>query len=382
MAKRRANGEGSVYKRKSDGKWCAAVTIGFDSEGKPKKKTVYANSKAEAVEKKDALLASIGQIQYLDAEKVTLKEWLVEWFETTAKQRVKGNTYKTYRHTAEKHLYPELGLIKLSKLQSHMIRRFMTEKLNAGLSPAYVNRMYAILHTALRQAVDDGLLPKNPCNAVKKFTVKKKEITVLSMNEVRSLLDAAKENRYYAGFVLGWATGMRRSEICGLRWKDIDFKANTVSINQVVIITDDGLEIGPPKTETSRRTIPIPHEAIKELKTHKAKQAEEILQAGHKYNVNDLVFCDELGNVIDPAIFTDRYVYYAEKAKIANAGGFHTLRHTHATQLLKMGIHPKIVQYRLGHSTMAITMDTYSHVTPDMQDGITDKLSSLLQNQN
>ena len=372
------NGEGSVYKRKSDGKWCASAVIGNDENGKPVRKTVYGKTRPEALGRLDALLESVGNMEWIDAEKVTLKEWIDEWLDVTAKPNVQLATYESYKKIVDNYLIPELGKLTLSVIQPANIRRLI-----AGLSRSYSQRTcqyaYTILNMTLKQAVIDRLIKSNPCAAVKRPAQKKKDITILTAEQIKKLFAHVEGTAWQASIWLSWGTGMRREEVLGLKWSDVDFTKNTVTITRALVCTSESLELTEPKTKSSYRTLTLPVEVVKQLKRHKARQAEIKLAAGLSWQHNDLVFPRDNGEPRNPRHYTRAFGVFAKAIGFPKGITLHSLRHTHATNLLQAGVPVKAVQYRLGHSSASMTLDVYGHFVPNIQDGIADTLSSMLQ---
>nr|WP_026329434.1 site-specific integrase [Propionispira raffinosivorans] len=270
----------------------------------------------------------------------------------------------------------------LAKLQPQAIRAFYDEKKSTGLSDRSVQYMHTVLNAALKQAVLDEIIEKNPCT-VASVRIKKpqrtKEINVLSQEQVNKLLAAATDWRKII-FFIAWGTGLRREELLGLRWQDIDFKQGTLSVNTTVICTKAfGSMINKPKNTSSYRTIPISKEILHDLQKYRVVVKSEQLSSLN-YENNDLVFARKDGKPHDPRRLSKDFKKFIISAGLPEKFHLHDLRHTHATQLLQLGVHPKVVQYRLGHSTFQQTMDTYSHVFPQMQDGIADMMSAMLPN--
>ena len=353
--------------KRPDGRWMKMVTVGLDADGKLVRKAVYGKTKAEAKTKADALeKQSSPSSFYVDPNKIMLTEWLYEWLETVAKGRVRTNTWESYEGVIRVHLAPAFVGLALSKLQPHAIRRFYTDKLNSGLSGRTVQYMHTVLNAALKQAVIDEILTRNPCDAVRKPQKTKKEIKPLDQDQINILLKAANKHRLHPLFLLDWATGLRRSELLGLRWQDLNLKQGTLSVNQTIMVTKNGLEFSEPKSKTSRRTITIPIEVVRELQSHRARQAELRLRTGFHYQPYDLVFAREDGHPIDPRGLSQQFKNLIKKAGLPETVRLHDLRHTHATQLMLMGEHLIKAQHRMGHATIQQTAE-YTHLVPNIK---------------
>lgn len=236
-----------------------------------------------------------------------------------------------------------------------------------GLSAQTVLHYHRVLNGALRQALRWQMIARNPADAVQAPRPERKPIRVLSEIETRQLLDATRGTRLYAPVLIAVATGMRRGEVLALRWEDADFEGAKLIVNRTLEQTRSGLSFKQPKTAKSRRAVAVGPLVVDALRSHRAAQAQERLQLGASYSDGGLIFPTPDGRPWEPDGFTDAFLAFAGKHGF---GGLrlHDLRHTHATQLLRAGTHPKIVSERLGHSNIGITLDTYSHVMPDMQE--------------
>lgn len=367
-------------KKRSDGRYQAKIIIGYDEKGKAIHKVVYAKTQTELNEKKRTTQEKASRTKFIDADTYLTSTWIMDWLNNVKKPTLRQNTWESYESIARIHIIPGLGNVAIGKLQTPAIRAFYEEKRADGYSDRTIKYIHTVLSAALSQAVIDDVLTRNPCTGATSGTKKvkrKKEITVLTQKEVNDLL-AECSGWHYTIFLLAWGSGFRREELLGARWKDIDFKKGTISVNITVIVTKDGPLLSEPKNETSYRTIPIPKEIVKALQAHKAEQNEIRLNKGLNYIDKDLVFANDDGKQRDPRRLSQIFKEKIRKAKLSDKFRLHDLRHTHATQLLQNGVHPKVVQYRLGHSTFQQTMDLYSHVIPQMQDGIAGIMSDLL----
>ncbi|KYH31125.1 site-specific integrase [Neomoorella mulderi] len=385
MPKRRGNGEGTISKRK-DGRWEGKVTIEYDPvNGKTKRLTFYGRTRQEVAEKITKALAEIQHGTFVKPTGETLGEWLDIWFANYVKPRVRPTTRDNYEATIRKHIKPYIGDQKLGQLLPSHLQALYNRKLAEGLSGRTVRLIHTVLHAALKQAVKEGLAVRNVAEATSPPRWEKKEMRVLSPEEQNRLLEALESHRLYAAFLLDMATGLRRGELLGLKWEDIDLKQGLIHVKRTLVRVK--AENGPvktalvfqePKTAHGRRTIPIPESILPELKAHKKRQAQEKLIMGQNYQDNGLVFCGIDGRPLDPSSFGDHFAKLAKKAGIEEAS-MHTLRHTFATRLLELNEHPKIVQELLGHSTITMTLDTYSHVSPELKKQAAAKLDGLFK---
>lgn len=347
MAKR-GNGEGTISRR-PDGRWMARASVGHDKKtGKLQRVTFYGKTRAEAAAKLNEALAFTSRGRSAPATKLTLGEWLIRWHETYSKPKVRQSTWEMYESLIRIHLVPGLGKMKLRDLRPEHLQRFYNEKLasgnvrrEGGLAPRTVHYMHAVLHSSLKQAVREGLVLRNVAEDVSPPRHERSEIKPPSSEETARLLEAAKGHRLYLLFLLAWATGARRGELLGLRWQDIDLERRTMAIARTLHRTRaQGLVFTEPKTALSRRSIPLPKIACRELRAHKARQSEERLLIGAAYEDQGLVFATPDGKPMDPDNAARTFDALLKKAGLPHYR-FHDLRHAFATRLLELGEHPK-----------------------------------------
>lgn len=239
--------------------------------------------------------------------------------------------------------------------------------------------MYAVLSKTLRAAERWGLIEKNTAALVSPPRPQKREMRVWTLGEVRQFLQASEKRKFYIAYVLAVFTGMRRGEILGLRWSDIDLEKGVIHVQRTLYKTKGKLVFQEPKTRGSKRSIVISPIVISALKKHRVRQQEMRLKLGQAYVDHDLVVCSWNGNPVDPSDLNEDFKMAIKKAGVPQIR-FHDLRHTHATILLQLGEHPKVVSERLGHSSVTITLDTYSHVLPDMQRALAENLEAAIKN--
>ncbi len=389
MAKRRGNGEGSITKRKSDGRWQGYVTVGYDVEtGKPKKKYFYGKTRKEVQEQVNEALGKVRTGTYREPSKLTMAEWLTTWLNDYMKPSLRPTTWENYEIQVMRHILPALGHLRLSQLQTSNLQKLYNDKLSnggrldgkeGGLSPRSVRYIHTLIHAALEQAKKEGMITINVADAVKLPHDQKKEIQCLDTEGVKKFLTAARDTKHFPAYFLALNTGLRRGELLGLRWKDVDLKAGSITVNQGLVRTKQGLVFQEPKTKLSNRTIGVSPQVVIALKDHKKRQNEERLAAGTAYNKeHDLVFCNELGGPICPRGFTRHFERLLKKSGLEGKVTFHGLRHTFATLSLQEGAAARTVQEALGHHKAAFTLDVYSSVTDKMKKEATDKIGNLL----
>jgi integrase len=385
MAKRRGNGEGTIYKRQ-DGTWAGQVSIGYDPvTGKLKRKSFYGKTRKEVVEKMAKALQEVRNGTFVEPAQTTFGEWLDKWLTGYKKGQLKPSTYESYETLINVHIKPGLGKIPIAKLQANMLQSFYNEKLEkgradgkGGLSTRMVRYLHAIIRQALQQAVKEGLLPRNVADATSPPTVKNKQMRPLTEEELLQFFETSKEDRLFAAYVLAATTGLRRGELLGLCWDCVDIENGVITVQRQLLVLKDGLTLEETtKSNSGKRSIVLTDDAIQELKAHRRRQAQEKLLMGEAYQDSGLVFCKEDGTPLDPREFTKRFQRHLEKAGLPKVR-LHDLRHTHASLLLARGVHPKVVQERLGHSSITMTLDLYSHLTPGLQEAAAATLNSLL----
>ena len=439
MAKRRGNGEGCIYERKK-GQWAAVVSDGTDPKtGKTKRKFLYGKTREEVREKLRTVQNQQATGGIIDAGRLNLATWLNTWCDAYAKPNIKQSTYESYLQQIRCHIVPELGGILLKRLTTTDIQCFYAKMLESGnkskvqdpetgdmvdrgggLSPATVIRIHNILNAALEQAKNENKIAVNPVTAAKPPRIEKKEMKVLSQDQVTIFLQSSKEYRYYGAYVLAATSGMRRGEVLGLpwanfflnhpgpftSWDDIDkavpwnkfndiqpwdasavadilteanvaFASPVVFIEQQLNVIKGGASITTPKTGKSIRPVHIPPMTACILMYQRYLQLAEKKRAGKGYNKDNLVFCTSTGGPVPPRSFTRNF-----QGAIKHAGleriRFHDLRHTVATVLLEEGAALNTVQELLGHYDPTFTAKQYGHVTKSMRTEATEKLSGML----
>jgi len=371
---RRARGSGSIYQR-SDGRWCASLRhagqrVTFSG---PTRKAV--TDKLRAAERAAELGAPIR------VEKRTAGAFLTDWLDST-RPSIRPSTFASYSQIVNLHLVPALGDVPLVQLRPDQVDALLRAKLAAGLSPRRVAYIRAVLRRALGQGVRWSLIARNPAALVDAPRQVRHEIEPLSPAECRWLLDQVKGDRLEALYVVALASGLRQGELFGLGWGDVDLDAATVTVRRAWGITATGPGFCEPKSERSRRTVQLPAVAVAALREHRKRQLSERLRMGPAWQGEEgepdgLVFCTEIGTACD-----SRNVTKAFQRHLAAAGlprrRFHDLRHSAATLLLVQGVSPRVVQEILGHSSVTLTLGTYSHVLPSLQRDAAERMDAAL----
>jgi integrase len=355
--KRRGRGEGSVHQRTSDGLWIASVSYGYDDKGNRKRMTANGRTKAEAQEKLKGLqqrdASHLGK-----AEQLTVHSYLIRWLEIV-KPTVEPNTYRPYERHVRLHISPFLGHVKLAKLAPVDIEQFYATLANKEVSAALARKIGTTLTIALGEAVRLRLRFYNPAKDVRKPKAVKPEISVFDSNQMAAFLRAAADDRLYAYYVLALDTGARPGELFALGWEDFDFNACFVQIRRSLEEIDGRLRIKEVKTPKGRRRIDLAPFTLAALNEHRKAMLAEGHQGGP-------VFCNTIGTWLRIGDVT-RNSLKPILARAQLRGSLYTLRHTCATMLLSADEPAKVVSERLGHSTITLTLDTYSHVLPTMQ---------------
>jgi integrase len=362
---RRGNGEGTITRRK-DGRWEARYYV--PTVNGTKRKTIYGKTQAEVRDKLTRALSDrIDGIVY-DDENMTVEEYLDVWLKGSVYSSVRRSTYDRDSNLVNNHIKPILGGLKLKKLNSAHVQSFYRDRLDAGLSASTVLKMHDILRRGLAQATKWHLVPKNVADVVKPPRPVPKEMVALSADETRRLLEAAGGDRLEALYVLAVHTGMRQGELLALRWQDVDLENGVVTVRRTLTRNGGKVVFGEPKTNKSRRSICLTPQAVDALRAHLDRQLQDMEILGDRYQDQGLVFTTDTGAPINPSNLRQRsFAQLLKRAGLPHMR-FHDLRHTCATLLLSRGVHPKFVQELLGHATIAITLDTYSHVMPSMGD--------------
>jgi integrase len=336
---------------------------------------VTARTRKEVEQQVAALLAATNT-GFTDAGNLTVAAFFERWLPTVAAS-VKASTLRRYQDLTRLHVVPTIGGLKLARLTVGDIQRFYTDR-QSQLSSTTVRHIHSLLHRAFDDAVKWGLISRNLCDVVDAPRRARPEMKVWSTAEVRRVLTAAEGDDLEAFWHLALTTGMRRGELLGLKWSDLDLEHGSLAVRRTLSRGGTSrLEEFEPKTQAGRRRIALSPSVVEQLRSHRVWQLEHRLRLGEAYSGHDYVFPNPLGKPLHP-----NTLYRAFNSLINRAGvpkiRFHDLRHTAATVLLAAGIHPKIMQERLGHTDIAMTLNLYSHVMPDMQRQAADAIEAAL----
>jgi integrase len=382
MAKKRGNGEGSISRRKNGG-WIAQYSV-YTLEGR-KRKTIYGRTRAEVSEKLIKAMADRdGGIVY-ETGKLTVGDYLDRWLRDSVKGTVKETTYANYSYITRVHISPALGRVKLKNLTPAHVRGFYGEKARTNLSAATVKKMHVVLHRALSHAVSDGVIPRNAADNVKspRASAPGEEIRPLNSVECCAFLEASRGERLEALYVLAVHCGLREGELLALRWEDVDLEvANPALLVRHTLTRGEdgrGYVIGASTKSGKGRRVRLTRQAVASLKDHRMRQLEERMSLTGLWQDQDLVFPNNIGFLLNPSNLRNRsFKRIKARSGVREDLRFHDLRHTCATLLLREGVNAKVVSEMLGHASIVITLNTYTHVLPDMQDSAADAMEAAL----
>ena len=367
---------GHITKRGKNS-YSIAVSLGRDaSTGKYKQQWISVKGTKKDAEKRLAeVLNQIDTGMFIKADKTTLADYLEQWLHSYCWSNLAPHTAETYEFFVHRHLIPSLGQILLTQLKPQHLENLYSEKLSSGrlngkggLSGRSVRYMHVTLHKALQNALKLGMIARNPADAVEPPRVQHREVHTMNEDDVNVLLQAAQSTPYYPLFYLALFTGMRRSELLALKWSDADLLLCQLSVNRTIHQLHSGdIIFRQPKTDKGRRLIALSPSTAILLREHRAQQELVRQMLGKSLTDDDLVFCQPDGSPLLPDSITRAWHNLAHRCGLDGIR-LHDARHTHASLMLKQGIHPKIVQERLGHASIQITLDTYSHVAPGLQE--------------
>ena len=366
MAKRRPSGDGLVRKR-ADGRWEGRIVVGHKENGNPIYRSVFAEKQSDLMPRLNELKMQYAGVELTEESSITLGEWLGRWMEEYKKPILRPSTYSGYSKDIENHILPYLGAKKLTQLKTADIQKHYNRLLESGrkndiskgkgLANATVRGIHMVLREALDSAVREGLIPRNPADGTSPPKIHRKEKQVLTKEELETFIKLIENDEaWYDFFYTEIITGMRQGEICGLRWEDFDEAKGTLRVARSVDFVKKELVIGETKTDDGKRTIYLP-DSLWRLLAERKKSA-----------VSEWIF----PNLLKPELPLDPAKAYRQFKKLLEIGElpdirFHDLRHTFTSHAANSGIAPKTLSEIVGHSKASFTLDTYAHVTGDMQ---------------
>ena len=372
--KRRGQGEGSIFSRK-DGSWIAQIDLGF-IDGKRCRPLRRCKTQREAIEALTQLRRENETGIRPTPERFTVEQYLDQWFEECVKGKLKPSTQEDYEQQIRLYIKPHLGRIPLKRLHALDVQRMVNALHDEGLerAPQYA---HAVLRAALKQAQRWSMLSANAASLVKVPRVEKSPMRPLTPEQAITFLGAVAGNPLEALYTVAVSMGLRQGEAFALRWDDIDLKGGKLSVRHTLQRTEGTWSLVQPKTPRSRRTIRLPAVALSALLKHRMKQEEQRKIAGTKWQEHGLVFTSTIGTPLDSPNVLKQFHRILKAAELPIIR-FHNLRHTCATLLLAQGVHPRLVMEILGHSSITVTMNIYSHVMPTMQGEVADKMDLIL----
>ena len=371
---------GSITKaqRKDGPRYILTVDLGKDPlTGERRQRRFTYRTKREAERARTEKLAEIDKGTVVDRSRQTVAELLRYWLETYARHHVRPGTLEGYEYTINGHIIPALGTVPVQRLTAQQLQQFYSDKLTAGCSPRTVQLCHLRLKQALRMAVEMGLVARNVADVVRSPRVEQREMRTWSAAQAQQFLAVAAQSSYGPIWMLLLATGMRRGEALGLRWQDVDVEQRVVHVRQTVTVVRGAPHVGPPKSKSSRRAVPVPAQVMAALREHRARQNAQRLSLGALWQDNDLVFATAVGTPINPNNLTRDYDRWVKRAGVPRIR-IHDQRHTHVTLALAAGANIKAVSQRVGHAKTSITMDLYAHVLPEQHLDVSDRVGAAL----
>ena len=357
MAKRRADGEGNV-RQKRPNLWEGRIVAGHKKDGSPIYKYVSGRSQKEAYEKLRELIVEYRNVELTENSRITVEAWMQKWMDEYMMFSIREQTWKSYESVIRLHIIPNLGNKTVASLTTSIVQKFYNKLLSEGKSGSLVRDTHLILHQAMDVAVKENFIAKNPTNGTKIPKVEYKPKNILNETQLKMFMDAIKRDElWYDFFYTEITTGLRRGELCGLKW--CDFNETTGQLNVVRTVTTrkgGGFIAGETKTEKGTRTIYLPPSTVKLLSERKTKVSSEWVFPNFYDNAKP----------INPATAYSRLKTILKKAGLPSIR-FHDLRHTFATHALSSGVDARTLSGILGHTNASFTLDTYTHVTNDMQ---------------
>lgn len=368
---------GSIRQR-GENSWQVRVFMGIGDDGNKEYHAFTVKGASKDAERfLREKLHELDRGAYVAPDRRTFQEHAEAWLEDYVQVNVRQTTAESYETLLRKHAFPAFGQMPVAKITPADIQRLLAQKIKAGLSKRRVQYLHRVIHGCLQYAVQLEIVARNVADAVKPPQADKREAPYLTPDQVLDLREAVDGHWLEMVIILAAYTGMRRGEILGLKWEDVDFESRILRVRRSLVPTKTGSKFQEPKTAKGRRSIHLQDSLVAELKRHKARQAAQKLRLGAVYQDNGLVCARDDGTPISPSSVTHGFTLVLEKAGLPKIR-FHDMRHTHASLLLTQGWHPKMVQERLGHSTINLTLDTYSHVMPILHQEAAQRLDEFL----
>lgn len=370
MAKRRANNEGALYRRKN-GLWCAQISL------QGHRLTHYARTQKECRIWIKEMLARIDGGMTFESTQITMDEYMELWLENK-ELAIRQGTVDNYRKLVFKHILPHVGHLRLQDVGPLQLKQLYARLRDDGCTPRTIQAIHVILHGAFQQAMREGVLGRNPVAMVQRPKVEQKEIQILNEDQARQFLMATVGTYFETAFHLALTTGMRKGELLGLKWSDIDWERGTLHVQrQLQQVGWGGSTLVAPKTRAGRRKLKLGPASLAQLGAHRERQALLKAAAGSQWQEMDLIFTTRIGTYADQSRLSKEFKATLQKAGLPNIR-FHDLRHTSISFLLELGMPINTVQHRAGHSKASVTVDIYGHTMTGSQDLAAEKIDELI----
>ncbi len=359
--KKRGQGEGSIFQR-SDGRWVGRISLGYGDDGRRKQRTVYAATKSAVQTKLLELQGKAANGTLTELSTLTVGQYLSSWFDDDVKPNRSPRTAERYEGLIRLHLKPRIGRFKLQALAPAHVQAMLGDMVRDEVSADTRKKALATLKTALSRALKLRLVVHNPCDGVETPKVSRRDIHPLTAEQTANLFEKATGHRLGPIFTVAATTGLRQGELFGLHWSDLNLAEGVLTVRRTLEECEGRLRLKEPKSKAGRRAVMLSAITVDALKRRQAQAEAEGLESC------DLVFPDTVGGFLRRSNFARKVWHPLRKASgIPETVCFHDLRHTHASLLLSQNVHPKVVQERLGHSDISLTLNTYSHLLPGMQ---------------
>jgi len=370
MARRRGNNEGSLYHR-NDGLWCAQVTL------EARRLTKYGKTQKECRDWIKETLNKIDSGLTYEGSQMTLAKFVEMWLSSKELSR-RPRTVFQYRQVTSTHILPVMGGMKIKDIAPSHIKQLYAIKHEEGTGARTLQIIHAVLHCALKQAVREGLLGRNPVDAIERPKVEQIEFNIFNEEQSRQFLKEASGSTFEAVFYLALTTGMRQGEMLGLKWSDVDWEKGMLHVQrQLQQVERKGYALVPPKTKAGRRQIKLGQVMLEQLMAHRKRQEQVKAFAGNRWQEQDLIFPTTIGTPLDHKRVTKEFKELLKKAGLPEMR-FHDLRHTSISLMLEMGTPLNTVQRRAGHSKASVTADIYGHAMVGSQNEAAEKIESLV----
>ena len=373
----RGNNEGSVYQRKSDGRWVGAITTGYGPNGSAVRKTITGSSKADVVRKLRAFLRIAEEESKVTNSSLTFLHLYERWVDSVLAYDVATSTRENYTGLCKKHVLPVFGHRKVKDITVSELDQFLAKKLSGGLSASTVHRLRALISQCIDQGIRWGEVERNVARLTRSPKLTRPEGRSLTLEQAKILMTQLESEHYGVVFMLMLATGIRRGEALGLMWSDVDFEGGIIRVRRSLKREGGAIVTADTKTLKSRRAVRVPSPMMEKLTDLKVLQMEKNLRLGDARTKSDFVFTTSVGTPIEPRNVHKEFVRACKRAGLGHWHP-HELRHSAATLMLANGIKLQVVSQILGHSSTRMTADVYGHILDPDKDGAASAMASLL----